>query len=315
MSVIFPTSPSEVTIHPLPKGAEFITYRANDTLTISAWMPDNHFQISQENITSNDDFFYRHCDDCERNCCSFLDHYTDEDGEIDWEHSDLEGHCNVYDDGYHGQYCPLGYTKEDEIIEFSSSPMVFEISLSHIGDNKRFVNLSDGAYLCAGEISDGQFHSTPLLMASNVFGTEDNPENICWGYNEKPHTLRGIAVEYFNTPFNNDLTTLDTFEDNCRRVRNHREFGDVFPNHDDVLLSTDADALLLLDAGEDVTAFFHMIAAGFESLSNAPHIMMIPVKNSSFEKDGNTYSGYLTSEDNVGKKWFITMDGLLIGQV
>ena len=73
--------------------------------------------------------------------------------------------------------------------------------------------------------------------------------------------------------------------------------------------------MLLLDAGEDVTAFFHMIAAGFESLSNAPHIMMIPVKNSSFEKDGNTYSGYLTSEDNVGKKWFITMDGLLIGQV
>jgi len=88
-----------------------------------------------------------------------------------------------------------------------------------------------------------------------------------------------------------------------------------FCSTDDNYLCQGADQLIMVDAEKNKTAFFHLLTAGYKSLSKAPHIMILPVKESTIHKNGNVFEGYLTDEDSVGKQWFITTDGLLIGQV
>jgi len=317
MSVIFPTKPATVKLHPLPKNAEAITYRVEDNIILSAWMPDGYHTVQEQYEMTDDDFYHENCEGCERNCYSFLNQYTDEEtDEVDWDQvpGGYYGHCNVYDEGYCGQDCPEGHVKKDSNLEFDISNMVFEISLTHLGDSARFTPVADSAYLAAGVFTNDNVKSTETRMPANVFGSEDNPEGICWGYNSKPHTLREIVTEYYNTPFNNDLTPIECFEENCRSIRSMKNRHD-FCSTDDNYLCQGADQLIMVDAEKNKTAFFHLLTAGYKSLSKAPHIMILPVKESTIHKNGNVFEGYLTDEDSVGKQWFITTDGLLIGQV
>jgi len=82
MSAIFPTTPPEGTLHFIPKNAEFISYRIDDNLVISAWMPNGFYTVEANFSDDNDTFFDNHCEGCERNCNSFLEDYLDEDGEV-----------------------------------------------------------------------------------------------------------------------------------------------------------------------------------------------------------------------------------------
>lgn len=316
MSVIFPTTPAKVKLHNLPKNSEFVTYLANENLTISAWLPDEYHRIEQDNEITHDDFFHNHCDDCERNCYSFLDAYVDEEtGDVDWDNSDLQGHCNVYDEGYSGQPCPMGYEEESEVLEFDTSPMVFEVILSHIGESERFSILWDSAYLCAGNVDEsGVFRSTDVAMAANVFGSESDVEKICWGGNTPPDNLREIVTDYFSTPFNNDLTPIYVFRENINTVRNSAYRKNFYSSDDKVLAQDSPDTLALVDAERDVTAFFHLLAAGYKPLPEAPHIMIIPLYERTIQVNNNSYNGYVTNNDSVGKQWFFSTDGELIGQ-
>lgn len=318
MSAIFPTQPNKSTIHLLPKGAEMITYSVSDTLWIMAWMPDGYRRVQQEYTKSNDAFYNEFCEECRRNCFDFLSEYEDEGGEIDWDHPDLRNHCSVYDNGYSGQKCPEGNELEDETVDFNLAPMVFGISLNIHSKTYRFERCTDTAYFCAGRVdSDGAVLSTDITMAANVFGSEDYPEGICWGNNDRPETLRGIVESYFATPFNSDLLPLADFEENSNYMRRNSQSDKNY--HLDVdenlLCKGSPDALMLLDAEQNVSSFFQMLTAGYKSLDKAPHIMMIPLFESKIEKNGYTFDGYLTSLDDVGKHWFVTHDGLIIGQV
>lgn len=322
MSVIFPTTPAKVNLHPLPKNAEMITYRVDDVLSLSAWMPDEFYRIQQIRNETNDDFYENHCDGCWRNSCDFLNDFEDEDGEVDWDHPDLSNHCGVYDNGYEGQYCPRGFEKEDTNIDFFVSNMVFEIHLTHLGEVPRYQYVKDTAFLQAGKVLNDELIATSLRMASNVFGYEDQPEGICWGYNSKPNSLREIVSQYFSTPFNNDLLNLETFEENCiagRREASRDRYSSSYLEPNERFLSNTKDALMIIDAEENVQAFFTMLMAGFKPLSEASHVMLIPLTESEIEKDGKVYSGYITIPDEVNKSWFISptgeMSGLLVGQL
>lgn len=322
MSVIFPTEPAKVNIHPVPKDAEMITYRVDDTLNLSAWMPENFQRVQQERNETNDDFYERCCDRCYINCSSYLDDYEDEDGEVDWDHPDLNDYCNVYADGYHGQYCPRGFVKDNINIDFLVSNMVFEVHLTHLGEVPRYKYSSDTAYIQAGKMINEELVATSMRMASNVFGYEDTPEGICWGYNSKPTNLREAVSLYFSTPFNNDLLNLETFEENCigsmREVARDR-YSTNYLHHNERFLTYTTDALMIVDAEENVQAFFTMLMAGFKPLPEASHVMLIPLKESEIEKNGKVYSGYITIPDEVNKSWFISptgeMSGLLVGQL
>jgi hypothetical protein len=320
MSVIFPTEPAKVKIHLLPKNTDAITYRVTDTLVISAWMSDGFQHIHQTTKMTDDDFYNQHCEYCDRNCHSFLDAYYDEEnGEVDWDHPDLEGHCSVYDDGYHGQYCPRGFEKEDNYISFDVSNMVFEIHLTHLGKIPRFEYVKDSAYLQGIEVEDGNLlKATHIEMASNVFGDSSYPEGICWGYNPKPKNLREMVTNYFSTPFNNDLVSLETFEENCYEIRNS-SYSECEVGDEEMYLCKSADALMVLDAEENIQAFYTMLMAGFKPLPKAPHVMLIPLVDCEFERNEKLYRGYNTIPDAVDKSWFISPNGedtgLLVGQL
>ena len=318
MTTIFPTTPGKVNIQLLPKEAEFISYSVDDAITISAWMPDGFHKVRQEQKMSNDSFYDRYCDGCNRNCYDYLNDIIDDDDDIDW--SQVPGgehlHCNVYDNGYGGQYCPQGNDKEEDDIEFEISNMVFEISLSHLGNNlERFSRVSDSAFLCGGIVGDGVISCTTISMASNVFGEYSEPGGICWGYNTPPNNLREIVSSYCNTPFNNDLFSIGTFEQNCYDIREYVKRMSYYQSYSEKLLTEGADALLLVDAENNVSTFFQFLSAGFKQLPEAPHIMIIPVYECVFDRNGHTYTGYQTKQDAVGKSWFITSNGLVIGQV
>jgi hypothetical protein len=315
MSAIFPTAPPEGTLHFIPKNAEFISYRVEDNLTLSAWMPDGFYTVETKFSESNDQFFENHCDNCERNCYTFLDDYLDEDGDICWD--DIpNGHCDVYNDGYHGQPCPKGYEKEEEELDFPVSNMVFEISLSHLGTSNKFSRQSDTAFLCASKlIHENKILATDVHMASNVFGSSDSTEGICWGYNEKPDNLSGIVTEYVSTPFNNDLLPIKCFYDNCQEVRLDIQSDNYELLNFDRYLCTGKSALLLLDASRDISAFFQMITAGFTSLPKAPHIMILPLSEKTITVGTHSVAGYCTDLDSVGKSWFVSNSGQILGQV
>jgi hypothetical protein len=318
MSVIFLNQPNKAKVHPLPKGSEIITFSVSDYLWIKAWMPDGYKNIHQEVKPDNDDFHNAFCDDCPRNCCDFLSNYEDDEGDVNWDHPDLRNHCAVYDEGYYGQTCPEGHGAEDDVIDFRLSNMVFGIALNHLKTHySKFSLDGDTAYLSAGKVGDdGNIHSTETMMAANVFGCSDYPEGVCWGDNDRPQTLRGIVEAYFETPFNNDLLPMRAFEDNSRETRYLADNGEFYEKENEKLLSTESpDALMLLDAAEDISAFFQMLTAGFKSVPDAPHIMMIPLFESTIEKNGGFFSGYLTSPDELNKRWFVSHDGLIVGQV
>ena len=314
MSIIFPTEPNKVNVHLLPQGAKLITYSVSDTLWIKAWMPDGFRQVQQDCVVNNEDFFHQHCEECHRNCYDFLSEYEDEDGEIDWDNPSLSNHCHVYDNGYTGQVCPEGNTLEPEYIDFELGPMVFGISLNHLNSRyPKFEREGDTAYFCSGYEENEEFLTTDTYLAANVYGSSDYPGSICWGGNSYPNSLRGIVETYFNAPFNSDLLSLEQFEynsNNCSSDDNYEE-----NTTEKVLCDFSPDALMLIDASEHSYAFFQMLTAGFKSLPEAPHVMMIPLFLSEVEKNGNTYSGYLTVTDDVGKQWFVTHDGLIVGQI
>lgn len=319
MSAIFPTEPAKVKLHLVPQNTDVLTYRVEDTLVISAWMPDRFQHIHQSREETNDEFYERYCEGCSRNCCDFLEQYYDEDlKDVDWDHPDLEDHCSVYDNGYNGQTCPRGFYPEDTEVSFDVANMVFEIHLTHLGKVPRFEYVKDSAFLQAGKLVDGEFQATDILMASNVFGSEDYPEGICWGYNPKPHNLREMVTNYFSTPFNNDLVSLEDFAENCYSIRNYRVYeGNLHEN--ETYLCKNADALMILDAEENVQGFYTMLMAGFKPLEKAPHVILIPLYETEFERAGSSYRGYQTVPDAVGKPWFISPTGedvgLLVGQL
>jgi hypothetical protein len=320
MSVIFQTEPPSILIHKLPKNSNFISYSVDDALTISVWMPDQAYTIEQKTEYSYDDFYHSWCDGCERNCHSFLANVTDEDGEIDWSqvHGGESNHCDVYDNGYNGQHCPEGNVMEDEEVYFDVADMVFSASLNYMGEPPRYKAQSDSAYLCAGSVVDGKVYATYTLAASNVFGNSTFPEGICWGYNNRPDNLREIATEYFSTPFNNDLTNIHAFSENCDRIRQIKTDVANYnfkANHHYLCHGGEADALLLVDAEQNVPAFFTLLSAGFTNLPEIPHLMIVPIKEVEFERDGVTFNGFETIPDGVGKKWFVTNNGLLVGQI
>jgi hypothetical protein len=321
MSVIFPTEPALVNIHLLPQNAEMITYRVEDFLTISAWMPDGFHHIQQENTLSNDEFYNSHCDECNRNCCDWLEEFLDEDGDVDYDRPELVGHCFVYDNGYSGQSCPKGYELDDEDIYFDVANMVFSLSIAHLGEVPRFNRVCDSARLQAGRLNDdGKIEMTHSYMASNVFGTEDNPEGICWGYNQKPDNLREVVVSYVSTPFNNDLTSLESFSYNSSRIRDEIR-GGYYRNayYNECYFASRASAMMILDAEVNIQAYFQMIMAGFKPIPQAPHVMIIPLYDCEFERDGKQYRGFKTTEDAVNKTWYVHPDecskGLLVGQL
>lgn len=339
MNPIFPSEPAKVNVHLLPSEAEFISYSLNSqTLDIRAWMPANYSKlvVKESETQQFSNFFGFYCDGCHRNTRSYFNEkypeLFDEDGDlISYSEGDLffaeadriGSECSVWWRGFNGQFCLEGHEftpKNSEAKKISN--MVFDIKLKYKGSPPRFkkVYRGDNAHLKAGYVKNGEIYETRAFSASNVYSGDylNDPGYtygpICWGGVNTPSNLRSVVDSYFQSNFNNDLLRISTFSSNIdelETIKMAREYHKS--NHK--FICSGYDAMILIDADQDVQAFFTMLMAGFTSIPEAPHVMMVPVKTSTIQKGDSMYFGYTTQKDSVGREWYISSEGYLIGQL
>lgn len=340
MNPIFPSEPAKVNIHLLPSKAEFISYSLNsETLDIRAWMPANYseFVNSESKTQQYNDFFRSHCDSCHRNGRSyFVEKYPelfDEDGDIiSYNEGDsffigaeqTQSECSVWWRGFRGQFCLEGNEFSSTDIELKKiSNMVFDIKLKYRGPSPRFekVYKGDNAHLKAGYFENGEIYETISLPASNVYSNSENLAEsgykygpICWGGVNTPNNLRMIVDSYFQSNFNNDLLRISSFSSNIDQLESEKK-DHKYKKSNHNFICSGYDALILIDADQNVQAFFTMLMAGFTSIPEAPHVMLVPAKTSTIQKGDSMYFGYTTQKDAVGREWYISSEGYLIGQL
>lgn len=169
------------------------------------------------------------------------------------------------------------------------------------------------------------------IRATNRYGLPNTSNGIpCWGsrsdisghydphnlYDFRSGTMSGKINTFINTTFNNDYVTLGSW---VELIEKHKNYQKIYQNSfsSNVLFSADDgyDAFLSLSFTMNPVAYFRMYAAGFRPVSTEEQFMLIPLKSGSMEYDGNTYYGYFTKEDALGKSWFVNNTGHLLGQV
>jgi hypothetical protein len=327
---IFPTQPATVSLHPVPTQAEFISYLVGpDTMTIRAWMPDNYSSFEEYNSLhmTYDNFYRNNCCDCPRNDRRFYEENHPElfDEDSLWVNDafdrftrDNPDECFVYMNGYHGRNCPLGIKFEGpDPKTYPISNMVFDIQLSPKGQFKKY---TDNAHLQAGYVNEsGEVYETNPRSAANVYSGDADSDgyiygHICWNSIEDPETLREIVTSYFGSEFNNDLLRLSSFKTNIGAIRSYKE-ENRYKKSNHKFLCSGYDCLVIIDGSKDVQAFFTMLMAGFKSLPELPHIMIVPAKTSTIKQGDMIYLGYTTQEDAVGRSWYISTEGAIIGQL
>lgn len=329
MSVIFPTSPASVRIKLLPKNAEFISYEfINRTLKLKAWIPGGIYSfamISSQSALSR--FYTEHCDGCERNTRDYIENLFDEEFYCESEIPDLmeeNGECTVY---FRGERecvnCPLNYTiNEDEDAE--SHPISNSVVVETLIYNDRYGDIFDSVgfnvHLRAADFDEnGLIRATSAYQSANVHpGDRMYSGNVCWGntneYN-RPKNLREATAIYFNSEFNNDLLNLTTFKDYNEGLEIRKNQNLYEDSEEDKFICAGYDALMCIEAQKDVQAFYTMLTAGFRPIPELPNIMFIPLEESSIQKDDNFYFGYLTKPDAVGRQWYVSSEGYLLGQL
>lgn len=321
MSSVFPTSPAKVYIKLLPKNADFISYEfINRVFKLKAWIPGGLYSFVKQRQEGT--FYYQHCDGCERNTRSYIDDLYEglstnyhEDEIINRMRDD--GECMVYFDGTDEcEHCPLGYEllSETEEIPISNSVVVETVNYSNRHGNI-FYAAGFNVHLRAGEFDEnGLIRTTRRWRAANVHDTG----NVCWGNTNdysNPENLREATTTYFTSNFNSDLLNLSTFKENNIRLEENKQRNLYFDSENDKFVCAGYDALMCIEAQQDVQAFYTMLMAGFRPLPELPNIMIIPVEESSIQKDDNFYFGYLTKPDTVGRQWYVSSEGYLIGQL
>lgn len=324
MSVIFPTSPAKVRIHPLPSKANFISYiNSGGAISLKAWMPSGLYsftkRVKESYYSKNDQFFHFYCKKCPRNCQEYHDDtypVETKSGRSYWLESMFfeKTDCFTYYAGYIGQDCPLNNSKDDikwaeEVVNISDTTLI--IHLNKKLERSSLSALRGGAALQAGYVKEGEVFSTPVLLSANTYYHGDS----CWGENRVPDTLREMVQTYFYSEFNNDLMSLSRYKGNIELNEQYKKMNRYSPSDNDKFLCQGYDNLMMLDSTQDVQAFYTMLMAGFTPLPELPQYMLIPMDTCTIVKDDTYYLGYKTEADSVGRHWYVSSEGFLIGQL
>jgi hypothetical protein len=301
-SVLFSDSPARGNLHLLPKQTAAISYTFTpDRLFLAAHMEDNFAKVNQADPRSQgiyDDFYRANCINC-----------THEGGR----------RCeSVRDYGVNSAtVCPKGLTiVEEKWVSFDVAPAVFQMDLIIDSRENRFrvTNEYQKAFLQATQVVNNRIKFT--RHRKNLANTRSS-HIICWGRNCYPKSLKSMVKLFFDTPFNNDLTEIREFVQNNKIVKNDIAEGNFFRTYAQnyKFIAEKADALFMLHAEDNISAFFWMISAGFKPLKEANYIMLLPLRETVIEHEGINYPGYLTMGDSCEKEWFVTKTGELIGQL
>lgn len=325
MSIIFPIQPAKVHVHPLPSAANFISYRnSGDALALKAWMPSGiatfKYYDKRSRNSINEQFNMYHCRKCPRGTMRYYretypeDYYVDDDFYPRLYRDGLE--CSVPYYGYKGQHCPLGKTVEeikwdpDQIVSISDTTI--EIYLTRSLSVSTTAGLTGSATLRSGEVRDCLIYRTDEFRSGNCY----DEGTICWGNNTYPETLREMVDTYLYSRFNHDLTGLDRYKKNCEKLEElKKDKSNYRPTSYDKFLCQGYNNLMIINGEEDVQAFFTMTMAGYEPIPELSQYMLIPMDTCTIAKDDNYYLGYKTEPDAVGRSWYVSAEGFLIGQL
>jgi hypothetical protein len=302
-SVIFSDSPAKGNLHLLPKQTTAISYTFTpDRLFLAAHMEDSFAKVDQVIPNSSDvynDFYTHNCHSCVhdngRRCYSVREYGVN-----------------------HATECPKGLTfPEPAQVTFDVAPSVFQISLDINSRNHRFSSANDyqKAFLQATQVVNNRIKLS--RNRKSLANTWRSGNTICWGRNEQPKSLKSMVKLFFDTPFNNDLTKIHEFVLNNETVKNDIKDGNFFKTYAQNynFIAEKADALFMLHAEDNLSAFFWMISAGFKPIKEAKYMMLLPLRETVLEHEGVSYPGYLTMNDSCKKEWFVTKNGELIGQL
>lgn len=298
-SLLFSDTPAKGYLHLLPHKTNAISYSyTSDMLTLSAHMEDNFAHVKQADPRTGNvyDQFYQ-------NNCYFCRHENN-------------NRCtSVRQSGFTSDtVCPRGFElPEENTVNFDVAPAIFHNSL-RLSQRHRFESSGSRVWLQASQVSGKRIKlSRNRKPLANTWASNNV---ICWGRNDEPKTLRGMVKLFFDTPFNNDLVSIQDFVENNQVVKEDVEKDNFFRTYSHYkFIAEKADALFMLHAEDNVQAFFWMLSAGFKPISEASHLMLIPLTETVLEHEGNSYPGYLTPSDSCKKEWFVTKTGDLIGQL
>jgi hypothetical protein len=299
MSIIFSEDLARAVVYPVPDRTTAISYiYTPDRLLIAAHLKDKWAKIKSMNEEPLDEFYRDFCVYC-----------TFQDG----------GRCaSVSARGLLSDtICPRGLVVPDLDVDYNffSAPAIFEIYLGITDKKNIFTHIDKARAVLRGTkvVDDKILVTETVERPSNVYNSNDS-YNICWGTQSQPDNLRGIANLFFSSEFNDDLTSVKSFRQNCTKIR-RAVTGDEFTTSRCTFIADSADALLMIHSGVHLGAFFQMTAAGFKPISECSSIIMIPLKTVEIEHEGETYRGYQTPYDSCCKRWFISTTGELVGQL
>lgn len=264
-------------------------------------MEDNFAKVDQvDNHSSNiyNEFFHENCYAC--------------------RHENNRRCEPVQQSGFGPQsVCPKGLAlPEPERVSFVVAPTVFQLSLHIKSRENRFQSTNEyqKAFLQATQVVKNRIK---FSRNRKSLANTHSSNQICWGRNEQPKSLKSMVKLFFDSPFNNDLTKIRDFVLNNEIVKKDVNDGNFFSTYSQNynFIAEKADALFMLHAEDNISAFFWMISAGFKPIKEARYLMILPLRETVFEHEGVSYPGYLTMNDSCKKEWFVTKNGELIGQL
>ena len=358
MSLIFPEKPSKVNIHLLPSKAELFTYKITDYFVLSAWLPDNANNLGTTGTVnaSATEFYKQFCRSCPHYhnneddedyepCYAYNSQYDGESCMSGHSYESLEAGFSTANMAFQVKFNHLGdeprfqYKGDSAFIQSA----VYKDGMIHKSQRYRAANVHGSSdhpeNICWGtslrpnslrEAVDTYF-STPFnsdLLSLTQF--KRNNENIRTTLNKaysNIDTLDSFTVnQLIDICRNSGLSRYSRLNkgqllDLIRTTGVAKNFvsSPYSPDPTEKYLCSSADAMMIIDAEQDRMAFFTMLSAGFTSIPEVPHVMMIPMKTDTFTKGGHQYYGHITYPDAVGKNWYIypesTNTGVLVGQI
>jgi hypothetical protein len=243
-----------IQIMPLPKGASLAgVTRADDIvsrpLRIDAWIQGHWRHLTAKSYGDRDDFYENHCHGCEY----YFEYVYLNDTDIDYE-VEYNGHetqilgrstvrvaspCPCYREGLDAVDWPCLVGEDFAANEGGGSrdlaftDVRFSVHLDATS-LKRSSQLDHSPWcvLLQGYDSDSETGPYVFTATERVLNVYEPHGEVCWGHHTTiPRTLAEAAEAYAAIPCNEDLLSIDGFEDNAASI----EHGSYDKDYDGAL--------------------------------------------------------------------------------
>ena len=296
MSLLFPDTAPPVHIEPLHNSTVAATaqigaydidsYHPKDYLRITSWVVDeDHVLHGAKKSSSLDDFVSNNCESCHfyRSYLIVTPDYYEIDFTIDGESFSAKAYedqvrvfspCPCYEKGIEDVDwpCTAGHDEPEEkqvVNVLGARFMRFAITRNiapHRSWLERLRTFASQQGVQAKK--DANDHNISMTVQRRTVNCYDPNHNICWGQNLEPNNLRDVAIDYLNTPVNEDLLYFQDHQFNVRQIDDKYAGAEFFDFTEGINFGTRCinegveRALVVTTAAHHPSAFLNLIAQG-----------------------------------------------------